>query len=76
MRDVITQIAMALVDQPTDVDVEEIQGDHTCVLKLKVAKDDIGKVIGKRGANANAIRTLLDASGGKKNQRFVLEIVE
>lgn len=76
MKEVITEIAKALVDQPQSVNVEEIQGDHTCVLKLKVDKDDIGKIIGKRGANANAIRTLLDASGGKSNRRFVLEIIE
>lgn len=72
----ITEIARALVDDPEAVEVEESQGEHTCVLKLKVAKDDIGKVIGKKGANANAIRTLLDASGGKTNKRFILEIIE
>lgn len=76
MKDVVTQIAKALVDAPDQVHVEETMGDHTCVLKLTVAKEDIGKIIGKRGANANAIRTLLDASGGKTNKRFILEIIE
>ncbi|MCB1197245.1 MAG: KH domain-containing protein [Bdellovibrionota bacterium] len=76
MKEVITEIARALVDEPQAVEVEESVGEHTCVLKLKVAKNDIGKIIGKRGANANAIRTLLDASGGKSNRRFILEIVE
>lgn len=76
MKDVVYEIAKALVDEPDQVQVEEFNGEHTCVLKLSVSKDDIGKIIGKRGANANAIRTLLDASGGKNNQRFVLEIIE
>ena len=69
-------IAKALVDQPDAVEVDEQLGAHTCVIKLKVAKEDIGKVIGKKGSNANAIRTILDATGGKQNKRFVLEIVE
>ncbi|MCB0271942.1 MAG: KH domain-containing protein [Bdellovibrionales bacterium] len=76
MKEVVLEIAKALVDQPDQVQVDEAQGEHTCVLKLRVAKEDIGKVIGKKGANANAIRTLLDASGGKSNKRFILEILE
>lgn len=69
-------IAKALVDKPEEVSVEESIGEHTSVLKLKVAKDDVGKIIGKKGTNANAIRTILDASGGKHNRRFILEIIE
>jgi hypothetical protein len=76
MKDLVEMIAKALVDKPDEVSVEEAAGAYTIVMKLKVAKDDIGKVIGKRGANANAIRTILDAAGGKQNKRFVLEIVE
>ena len=76
MRDLVEMIAKALVDQPEAVSVEESEGSHTCVIKLKVAKEDIGKVIGKKGTNANAIRTILDAAGGKQNRRFVLEILE
>ena len=76
MKELVEEIAKALVDKPGDVVVEEAMGNHTCVLKLKVAKEDVGKVIGKKGANANAIRTLLEASGGKNNKRFILEILE
>lgn len=72
----VEEIAKALVDKPEEVVVEEAAGNHTSVLKLRVAKDDVGKVIGKKGANANAIRTLLEASGGKNNKRFILEILE
>ncbi|MCB0326653.1 MAG: KH domain-containing protein [Bdellovibrionales bacterium] len=76
MKELVEEIAKALVDHPSDVVVEESAGDHTCVLKLRVAKDDVGKVIGKKGSNANAIRTILDASGGKNNRRYILEILE
>lgn len=76
MKELVEMIAKALVDKPEDVQVEESQGTYTCVMKLRVAKEDIGKVIGKKGANANAIRTILDASGGKQNKRYVLEILE
>lgn len=76
MKKLVEALAKALVDQPDAVEVEEVMGEHTCVIKLAVAKEDIGKVIGKKGSNANAIRTLLDAAGGKLNQRCVLEIIE
>ena len=76
MKELVEVIAKALVDKPEDVKVEETLGSYTSVLKLRVAKEDIGKVIGKKGANANAIRTILDATGGKQNKRFVLEILE
>lgn len=76
MRDLVEVIVKALVDKPEEVSVEETKGTHTSVLKLSVAKEDIGKVIGKKGCNANAIRTILDAAGGKQNKRYVLEILE
>ena len=76
MKELVEEIAKALVDKPSEVTVEEVMGINTCVLKLRVAKDDVGKVIGKKGATANAIRTLLEASGGKNNKRFILEILE
>ena len=76
MKDLVEIIAKALVDISDDVEVEEVVGEYTSVIKLKVAKEDIGKVIGKKGANANAIRTILDAVGGKASKRYVLEIVE
>ncbi|HLG20024.1 MAG TPA: KH domain-containing protein [Bdellovibrionota bacterium] len=76
MKELVEMIAKALVDNSDAVQVEEAQGTYTCVVKLRVAKEDIGKVIGKKGANANAIRTILDAAGGKQNRRYVLEILE
>lgn len=76
MKDLITYIAKALVDKPEEVKVTEIVGDQTSVLELKVAKEDLGKVIGKQGRTARAMRTLLSASSAKIKKRTVLEIVE
>jgi predicted RNA-binding protein YlqC (UPF0109 family) len=76
MKDLITYIAKALVDNPEEVIVTEIEGDQTSVLELKVAKEDLGKVIGKQGRNAQAIRTILSAASGKVRKRYVLEILE
>ncbi|MDA8402770.1 MAG: KH domain-containing protein [Desulfobacteraceae bacterium] len=76
MKDLITYIAKALVDNPEEVKVSEIVGDQTSVLELKVAKEDLGKVIGKQGRTARAMRTLLSASSAKIKKRTVLEIVE
>ncbi|MDA3895878.1 MAG: KH domain-containing protein [Desulfobacteraceae bacterium] len=76
MKDLITYIAKALVDNPEEVMVTEIVGDQTSVLELKVAKEDLGKVIGKQGRTARAMRTLLSASSAKIRKRTVLEIVE
>ena len=76
MKDLITEIVQALVDQPDHVLVTEIEGDHTNVLELSVAKSDMGKVIGRKGRTAQAIRTILSAAAGKTRKRFILEIVE
>ena len=76
MKDLISDIVKALVDQPDQVSVAEIVGEHTNVLELKVAKSDMGKVIGKQGQTAMAIRTILNAAAGKTRRRYVLEIVE
>jgi predicted RNA-binding protein YlqC (UPF0109 family) len=76
MKDLISYIAKTLVDQPEQVSVNEIAGKHTTVLELRVAKTDIGKIIGKRGRTAQAIRTILSAASGKTGKRFLLEIVE
>ncbi len=76
MKELVDMIAKALVDQPEKVSVNEVDGEQTTVLELKVAQEDIGKVIGKKGRTARAIRTLLNASGMKLNKRFVLEILE
>ena len=76
MKDLIAYIAKALVDNPEEVTVTEILGDQTSVLELKVAKEDLGKVIGKQGRTARAMRTLLSASSAKIKKRTVLEIAE
>ena len=76
MKDLISDIVKALVDQPDQVSVNEVEGGHTVVLELSVAKSDMGKVIGKRGRNALALRTILSAASGKVGKRYVLEIVE
>ena len=76
MKDLVEQIAKALVDQPDKVNVQEVQGEQTTVLELRVATEDLGKVIGKQGKTARAMRTLLAAAGMKVRKRFVLEILE
>lgn len=76
IKDLISDIVKALVDQPDQVSVNEVEGGHTVVLELSVAKSDMGKVIGKRGRNALALRTILSAASGKVRKRYVLEIVE
>jgi predicted RNA-binding protein YlqC (UPF0109 family) len=76
MKDLVTYIVQALVDQPEAVSVSEIEGGQTVILELRVAKSDFGKVIGKRGRTAQAIRAILSAASGKAKKRFVLEILE
>jgi predicted RNA-binding protein YlqC (UPF0109 family) len=76
MKDLLTQIAQALVDEPEQVSVTEIGESQTLVLELRVAKSDVGKIIGKRGRNADAIRTVLTAATGKSRKRYLLEIVD
>jgi len=76
MKDLIKYIAEALVDNPEQVSVDEVEGNQTSVLELKVAKDDLGKVIGKQGRTARAMRTILSAASAKEKKRAVLEIIE
>ena len=76
MKDLIKDIVQALVDQPDQVSVSEIVSENTTVLELKVAKSDMGKVIGKQGRNAQALRTILNAASGKTRRKYLLEIVE
>jgi len=76
MKDLIKYIAQALVDYPEQVTVDEIEGNQTSVLELKVAKEDLGKVIGKQGRTARAMRTILSAASAKIKKRTVLEIIE
>ena len=76
MKDLITYIAKALVDNPEEVVVRVIEGRQASVIELKVAKEDIGKIIGKKGRTAMAIRTILNAAAMKLRTRCVLEILE
>ncbi|MBT8351250.1 MAG: KH domain-containing protein [Deltaproteobacteria bacterium] len=76
MKDLITYIAKALVDSPEEVTVSEVEGNQTSVLELKVAKEDLGKVIGRQGRTARAMRTILGAASAKIKKRTVLEIIE
>jgi predicted RNA-binding protein YlqC (UPF0109 family) len=76
MKDLVAQIARALVDKPEEVAVAEVEGNQTSVLELRVAKDDIGKVIGKQGRIAQAMRTIVSLVSAKEKKRTVLEIMD
>ena len=76
MKQLIEDIAKALVDIPEEVSVRVVEGEQVTVLELKVATSDLGKVIGKQGRTARSIRTILGAAGMKLNRRFTLEILE
>ncbi len=76
MKQLIGDIVKSLVDQPDQVEIKEVVGEHAHVLELSVAKEDLGKVIGKGGAHASAIRTLMSAASGKEKKRYILEIIE
>ena len=76
MKDLVIDIARALVDIPDEVTVREVEGEQVTVLELRVAPTYLGKVIGKQGRTARSIRTLLGAAGMKLNRRFTLEILE
>lgn len=76
MKELIKTIAQALVDTPDSVTVGEIEGEQTSVIELRVAKEDMGKVIGKQGRTAHAMRTILSAASMKYNKRALLEILE
>jgi predicted RNA-binding protein YlqC (UPF0109 family) len=76
MKELIEYIAKLLVDNPEEVSVTEIEGEQTSVIELKVAKEDIGKVIGKQGRTARAMRTILGAASMKLKKRSILEILE
>ncbi len=76
MKALIEYIAKSLVDQPDAVKVVEVEGERTSVIELSVAKEDMGKIIGKQGRTAIAIRTLLSAASMKQKKRTILEIIE
>jgi hypothetical protein len=75
-KELVEYIARSLVDEPDEVEVAMIEGEKSTILELKVAEDDIGKVIGKHGRIAKAVRTILSASSNKSGKRFVLEILD
>lgn len=76
LKELILYVSKALVDVPQSVEVNEIEGEQTTVIELKVDKSDLGKVIGKQGRTARALRTILNASSTKLKKRSVLEIIE
>jgi predicted RNA-binding protein YlqC (UPF0109 family) len=76
VKELVELMVKSLVDKPDEVVVTEVEGRHSAVIELKVAREDIGKVIGKKGAHAQALRTIISAAGGKRKKRYVLEILE
>jgi hypothetical protein len=76
MKDLVLFVAKQLVNDPDSVEVKETQGDTASVLELKVAKEDIGRVIGKQGRTAKSIRTILNAAASRNNRKVILEIIE
>lgn len=76
LKDLIEYVAKSLVDNPDGVQVQEVEGEQTSVIELKVAKEDLGKVIGKQGRTARAMRTVMGAASTKSGKRSVLEILE
>lgn len=76
MKDLVEYLAKSLVNNPDEVEVSEIQGETAAILELRVAKEDLGRIIGKQGRTAKSIRTLLNAAASRTNRKVVLEIVE
>jgi len=76
MKELLELIAKSLVDRPDEVEVTEVEGEQTTVLELRVAREDLGKVIGKQGRTARSIRTILASAGMKLRKRIVFEIIE
>ncbi len=76
MKELIKNIAQSLVDNPDQVSVNEISGEHTMIIELRVAKQDLGKVIGKQGRTAQALRTILNGASGKIKKSITLEILD
>lgn len=76
MKELVEYIAKALVDEPDDVRVDVIESNQTIIVELRVAKKDLGKIIGKQGRNVSAVRTILSAASAKHQKKSVLEIIE
>lgn len=76
MKELVKEITTALVDNPEQIEIMEVEGDKTSVIELRVARTDFGKVIGKKGRTAQSIRTILSAASAKLGKRAILEILE
>ena len=76
MKELVTYIAKALVDDLEHIEISEIEGNQTNIIELKVAKEDIGKVIGRQGRTADAIRTILNCAAAKLSKRYILQIID
>jgi hypothetical protein len=76
MKELVQYMARYLVNNPDEVEVKETQGDTASILELKVAREDLGRIIGKQGRTAKSIRTILNAAASRRNRKVVLEIVE
>lgn len=76
MKELIEQIAKAIVEKPDDVQVRGVEGEHAVVIELRVSKEDIGKIIGKQGRTITAMRTILNATRAQTKKRQVLEVIE
>jgi len=76
VRELVELIVKALVDQPESVRIHEVQGAHSCVIEIEVDPEDVGKVIGRKGIHADALRRLISAIGGKQKKRYIVEILE
>jgi len=76
VKDLVEMIAKSIVDRPEKVKVTQIDGEQTTILELRVDPDDVGKVIGRQGRTARAVRTILGAAGMKQRRRYTLEIIE
>ncbi len=76
VRELVELIVKALVDQPESVRIHEVQGTHSCVIEIEVDPEDVGKVIGRKGIHADALRRLVSAIGGKQKKRYIVEILE
>lgn len=76
MKDLVEYIAKSLVDEVDRIEISEITGNQTNIIELKVAKEDIGKVIGRQGRTADAIRTILNCAAAKHSKRYILQIID
>ena len=76
MTDLVELITESLVDETSNVEISEIEGNQTNIIELKVAKEDIGKVIGRQGRTADAIRTIINCAAAKINKRYILQIID